>query len=95
MFHGKTDKITERFGLEDRSIPFGLGPTAVLVISKDHNSGLGMDRKQTSIPLDGEDTHGRNSPGGSFLTECTIFAQREPLVGAHVFDAGLLLVVTL
>ena len=89
MFHSKTDKITERFGLEDRSIPFGLGPTAVFIISKDHNSGLGTDRKQTSIPLDGEDTRGRYSPEGSFLTKCTIFAQRELLVGAHVFDAGL------
>ena len=92
MLYGKADKITQRFRLEDHSVLFRLGPAVVLMITKDHNSGLGMDGKDTAIPLDGEDTHGGNSSRSTFLSECSIFAERKLLVGDHVniIDAGLL-----
>ncbi len=62
-------------GSKDWGIFVGLRPDAVFVITQDNDTGLCTVRSEHLVGLYGQDTHGRDSPGGTLSTEDTISRQ--------------------
>ena len=68
-------------GAKDWGIFVGLCPDAVFVITQDNNTGFYTVMLKHLVGLYGQNTHGRDSPGGTFSTKSTILRQVDDVIG--------------
>ncbi len=95
VLNREADQKMETVNAQDWSKLIALGPITGLMITQENGLGLSIKWHDLLVFLDNQDTHCRDSLGGTFLPKGAIFTQGKALEGAQACNATLFLEVAL